>query len=265
MNDTDHPLISTQRLVRAIRRVASSVAKSEIANSKILATVTSVSPLELLTDSSLTAVPAVRITSYIPAVGDRVVCEFYGSQLVALGPVTTQFSSNYNSRALGTPSSINLANGTALPLSSGVSGVLPVANGGTGNSTGQPILQTAMSTLGSDVPLATGTWTSVLVLNAPSAGYYEITGNLEVYNSNGSSQFAEFLIGPTANSSTGAYIMGFIQLPPGGMNTKQITAFATLASGAPVYLEAYPTTSGLTCQHAPSGVYVTQLKMKRLY
>lgn len=37
-----------------------------------------------------------------------------------------------NGGAGGTPSSINLANGTALPLTTGVTGVLPVANGGAG-------------------------------------------------------------------------------------------------------------------------------------
>ena len=181
------------------------------------------------------------------------------------GSVVLNTSPTLVTPALGTPASGVLTHATGLPLTTGVTGTLPVGNGGTGNTTGQPTIQTATATLSVDTPLATGTWTSLLVVNAPSAGYYEITGNLEIYNSNALTQTAEFILGPTANSSTGAYIMGFFYLATGEQDTKQITAFATLTAGQAVYLEAIPSSTGLTCQAAPSGVPVTQLKIKRLY
>lgn len=85
MNDDTHGLMATQRLVRAIRKVASAVARAEIANSKRLGTVTATSPLTVTLDGSTTAVSAFTLLSYTPAVNDRVVTETYGRQILVLG------------------------------------------------------------------------------------------------------------------------------------------------------------------------------------
>ena len=88
MNDQTHSLIGTQRLVRAIRQIASSVARSEIASSKKLATVHATSPFTIILDGATTAVAAHYLASYTPTVNDRVYVETYGRQFLVHGKFT---------------------------------------------------------------------------------------------------------------------------------------------------------------------------------
>lgn len=88
MNDNTHALLGMQRLVRSMLRMASRVARQEVANSRRLGTVTQVSPLLVLLDGATTASSANKLTSYTPTVNDRVVVDRFGSQLLVLGTWT---------------------------------------------------------------------------------------------------------------------------------------------------------------------------------
>ena len=69
--------------------------------------------------------------------------------------------------ALGTPSAAVLTNATGLPLTTGVTGILPVANGGTGTAT--------PSLIGSATLVVTGTWPNQ-TLTAVGSGFGDVAG-----------------------------------------------------------------------------------------
>lgn len=88
MHANTHPLTATQRTVRAMRKMASVVARAEIANSHPLATVHTTSPFTIIFDNATVAVAAHYIHGYAPAVNDRVYCQRYGRQIMVLGTFT---------------------------------------------------------------------------------------------------------------------------------------------------------------------------------
>jgi len=105
------------------------------------------------TVANATTTPAITLTTSITGVlkgnGTAISAATAGSDYVAPGG------------ALGTPSSGTLTNATGLPLTTGVTGLLPVANGGTGTAT--PAL-----VAGTNVTI-TGTWPNQTI-NASGGG-----------------------------------------------------------------------------------------------
>jgi hypothetical protein len=119
--------------------------------------------------------------------------------------------------ALGTPSSGTLTNATGLPLSTGVTGILPVSNGGTGTATPGIVAGTNVT--------VTGTWPNQTV-NSTASG----TGSVTSINVLGGTTGLTTTGGPVTTSGT-ITLGGTLAIANGGTgSTTAQGAINTLAS-----------------------------------
>jgi hypothetical protein len=147
-----------------------------------------------------------------------------------------------NGGALGTPSSGTLTSATGLPLTSGVTGTLPLANGGTG-ITATPNFKV---TLASSQSLTTGTWTKVAfdtVVIDPQT--YWSTSN-KYYNPQVSGTYM-FCAGVTAG---GTFTLGadnfLISFSKNGLTGGAGVRQGTISVNVPTLVGADPSVAGCT-------------------
>ena len=129
--------------------------------------------------------------------------------------------------ALGTPSSGTATNLTGLPLSTGVTGTLPVANGGTGTAT--PAL-----VAGTNVTI-TGTWPNQTINSTGGGGGSMVYPGAGIPNSTGSAW-------STSYSTTGTGTVVALATSP----TFVTPALGTPSSGTMTNVTGLPLTSGVT-------------------
>ena len=144
-----------------------------------------------------------------------------GNNVLSTNPVLTTPN-------LGTPSAVNLSNATALPLTTGVSGILPTANGGTNLSSftsGGAVYATSTSALTTGTLPITAGGTGQTSASAAFNALSPVTTTGDLIIGNGTNSATRLPIGTggyllTSNGTTASWQPA----PASGLTQAQVTA-----------------------------------------